>query len=108
MSGWARSSLRTKIFVAFSALIVTVLLATLGLTQFIVSREAQRTLSRELLTTGQVFHRLMAERAARLQNSSVLLASDFALKRVMATHMDPAKYDAETFSSVAENYQSRI
>ncbi len=49
MSWWARSSLRTKIFVAFSALIVAVLLATLSLTQFIVSREAQRTLSRELL-----------------------------------------------------------
>jgi adenylate cyclase len=108
MSWWARSSLRRKIFVAFSALILAVLLATLGLTQFIVSREAQRTLSRELLTTGLVVHRLMAERAERLQNSSVLLASDFALKKVMATRMDPAKYDAETFSSVAENYQSRV
>ena len=31
MSWWARSSLRTKIFVAFSALIVAVLLATLSL-----------------------------------------------------------------------------
>ena len=59
MSWWARSSLRTKIFVAFSALIVAVLLATLSLTQFIVSREAQRTLSRELLTTGQVFRGLL-------------------------------------------------
>jgi adenylate cyclase len=108
MSWWARSSLRTKIFVAFSALILTVLLATLGLTQFIVSREAQRTLSRELLTTGQVFHRLMAERAARLQNSSVLLASDFALKRVIATHLDPTNYDSKTLSSAAESYQSRI
>ena len=65
MSWWARSSLRTKIFVAFSALILTLLLATLGLTQLIVSREAQRTLSRELLTTGQVFHGLLTERAAR-------------------------------------------
>ena len=108
MSWWARSSLRTKIFVAFSALIVTLLLATLGLTQFIVSREARRTLSRELLTTGQVFHRLMDERAARLQNSSVLLASDFALKKVIATHLDAAQFDAGTLSSAAESYQSRI
>src|SRR5262249_32258138 len=81
MSGWARSSLRTKIFVAFSALILAVLLATLSLTQLIVSREARRTLSHELLTTGQVFNGLLSERATRLQNSSVLLASDFALKR---------------------------
>ena len=108
MSWWARSGLRTKIFVAFSALIVTVLLATLSLTQFIVSREAQRTLSRELLTTGQVIRQLMAERATRLQNNSVLLASDFALKRVIATHLDPTKYDAGTLSSAAESYQSRI
>ncbi len=84
MSWWARSSLRTKIFVAFSALIVAVLLATLSLTQFIVSREAQRTLSRELLTTGQVFRGLLDERAARLRSSSVQLASDFALKQVIA------------------------
>ena len=108
MSWWARSSLRTKIFVAFSVLIVAVLLATLSLTQFMVSREARRTLSRELLTTGQVFKGLMDERAARLSNSSVLLASDFALKRVIATHLDPARYDAATLSSAAGNYQTRI
>jgi class 3 adenylate cyclase len=108
MSWWARSSLRTKIFVAFSALIVAVLLATLGLTQFIVSREAQRTLSRELLTTGQVFNGLLNERAARLRSNSLLLASDFALKQVIATHLDPSKFDAGTLSSAAENYQTRI
>jgi class 3 adenylate cyclase len=108
MSWWARSSLRTKIFVAFSSLIVAVLLATLGLTQFIVSREAQRTLSRELLTTGQVFHGLLTERAMRLRSASVLLASDFALKQVVATHLDPSKYDRGTLSSAAENYQTRL
>jgi adenylate cyclase len=108
MSWWARSSLRTKIFVAFSTLIVAVLLATLSLTQFIVSREAQRTLSRELLTTGQVFNGLLDERAARLRSNSVLLAADFALKQVIATHLDPAKFDAGTLTSAAENYQTRI
>jgi adenylate cyclase len=108
MSRWARSSLRTKIFVAFSALIIAALLATLGFTQYVVSREAKRTLSRELLTTGQVFEGLMQERAARLRNSSILLASDFALKRVIATHFDPASYDAETLTSAALSYQERI
>jgi adenylate cyclase len=108
MSRWARSSLRTKIFVAFSALIIAALLATLGFTQYVVSREAKRTLSRELLTTGQVFEGLMQERAARLRNSSILLASDFALKRVIATHFDPASYDAETLASAALSYQERI
>ena len=108
MSWWARSSLRTKIFVAFSALIVAVLAATLTYTQLVVSSEARRTLSRELLTTGQVFDRLMNERATRLQNSSVLLASDFALKRVIATHLDRATYDADTLASAALSYQTRI
>src|SRR5262249_38545584 len=108
MSWWARRSLRTKIFLAFSSLILAVLLATLGFTQLVVSREAQSTLNRELLTTGQVFEDLMRERALRLKSSSVLLASDFALKRVMATHFDRENYDAGTLASAALNYQERI
>ena len=108
MSWWARRNLRTKIFLAFSSLILAVLLATLGFTQLVVSREAKQTLNRELLTTGQVFADLMRERAARLQSNSVLLASDFALKRVMATHFDRATYDADTLASAALSYQQRI
>ena len=105
---WARSRLRTKIFLAFSALVLAVLLATLGFTQFVVSRDAERTLSRELLTTGQVFDGLVAERAARLESNSILLASDFALKRVIATHFDTANYDPATLASAALSYQRRI
>lgn len=108
MTWWTRSRLRTKIFLAFSALVLAVLLATLGLTQLVVSREAERTLSRELLTTGQVFDGLMTERAARLETNSILLASDFALKRVIATHFDPETYDPATLASAALSYQSRI
>jgi adenylate cyclase len=105
---WVRSRLRTKIFVAFSALIVAVLLATLGFTQFVVSREAQGTLNRELLTTGELFDGLLVERAARLRTNSILLASDFALKRIIATHFVPADYDSATLASAALSYQSRI
>ncbi len=105
---WARSRLRTKIFLAFSALVLAVLLATLGFTQVVVSRDAERTLSRELLTTGQVFDGLVAERAARLKSNSILLASDFALKRILATHFDPANYDPATLASAALSYQRRI
>ncbi len=108
MRWWGRSRLRTKIFVAFSALLLLVLIATLALTQWVVSRETQRTLNAELLTTGQVFDGLMTERAARLETNSILLASDFALKRVIATHFDPATYDRATLASAALSYQSRI
>jgi adenylate cyclase len=108
VSGWNNSSLRTRIFAAFSMLILAVLLATLGLTQLVVSRSVEQTLGRELQTTGQVFESLMKERAARLQASSTLLASDFALKRVIATHFDPVNYDPATLASAGLSYRERI
>lgn len=102
MRWWARSRLRTKIFLAFSALILVLLLLTLGFVQLVVSQQAQNTLTRELLTTGQVFQGLVAERAARLLTNTTLLAGDFALKRVLAT------YDGPTLTSAALSYQQRI
>jgi class 3 adenylate cyclase len=108
MTWWARSRLRTRIFLAFSALVVAVLLATLGFTQYVVSRDATRTLNRELMTTGEVFDGLLAERTARLETNSILLASDFALKSVIATHFDPATYDPATLASAALSYRKRI
>ncbi|HET9390320.1 MAG TPA: hypothetical protein VFO44_11795, partial [Steroidobacteraceae bacterium] len=107
MTGWDAFSLRTRIFLAFSALILTVLLATLGLTQLVVGREVERTLSQDLRTTGQVFDTLLGERALRLQTNATLLASDFALKRVFATHFDPASYDPETLASAGLSYRQR-
>jgi adenylate cyclase len=108
MRAWPGLSLRTRIFLAFSALIVAVLLATLGLTQLVVGRESVSTLTRDLRTTGQVFETLFVERAARLQASSTLLASDFALKRVFATHFNPESYDADTLASAGLSYRQRI
>jgi len=101
---WARARLRTKIFIAFSSLIIAVLLATLGFTQIVVSREAERTLDRELLTTGEVFAALLKERGARLQTNSILLASDFALKSAVATHFDPSTYEPATLASAAQSW----
>lgn len=108
MKWWSGRSLRTTIFVAFSTLILAVLLATLGLTQLVVGREAVRALTRDLRTTGQVFASLLEERATRLQTNSTLLAGDFALKRVFATHFDPASYDAETLASAGLSYRQRL
>jgi adenylate cyclase len=105
---WSRSRLRTRIFLAFSALILALLLATLGFTQVVVSAHAQRTLNRELLTSGEFFDGLLHERAARLKTNSVLLASDFALKSILASHFDPDSYDPATLASAAQSYQGRI
>ena len=70
---WTHSRLRTKIFCAFSALILTVLLLTLWFTQLVISRQAQATLQQELTTTGQVFKGLLDERVTRLQTNASLL-----------------------------------
>ena len=108
MKSWARSSLRTKIFLAVGALILAVLIAALGLTQFVLSRDARRTVDQNLVNTGQVLDQLMSDRAVRLKTSATLLASDFALKRVIATSYDPANYEPGTLGSAAFNYQQRI
>ena len=108
MKWWVRARLRTKIFIAFSSLIIAVLLATLGFTQIVVSREVERNLDRDLMTTGEVFEVLFNERGARLQTNSILLASDFALKSAVATHFDLSTYEPETLASAAQSWQERI
>ena len=108
MRWWANSPLSTKIFLASAVLVIPALLATLALTQWIVGRDARRGLNEELLTTGEVFDGLIAERAARLETNSILLASDFALKRVIAMHFDPAEFDAATLASAAQSYRQRV
>ena len=101
MTWWARSRLRTKIFFAFSALILSLLVLTLWLTQLMVSRQVQSILTRELQVTDQVFRRVMKGRAEHLLEKAELLASDFALKKAFATR------DALTLLSVAQNYRDR-
>ena len=104
MQWWARSRLRTKIFLAFSTLILVLFLLTLGLTQLMVGRLVQNALTDELVVTGEVFRGLIAERAARLLIDTRLLAGDFALKQAIVE----SEYDPQTLASVARNYQQRI
>jgi adenylate cyclase len=66
-----------------------------------VSRQAERSLTSELMVTGQVFQQILAEREDRLTSNSVLLTGDFALKRALAT------YDPATLATVAVNYRER-
>ena len=102
MKWWVCSRLRTKIFLAFSALILTLLFVTLWLTQLMVSQQVRNSLEGELLTTGQVFQGLVIERAERLLTNTGLLGSDFAFRQAVAT------YDPPTVASVAANHQRRI
>lgn len=99
---WARRRLRTKIFLPFSLLIVTILLATLWVIGTAVGAWVERSLKGQFEITGGVFRSLMDERAERLRGEATLLAGDFALKLAIAT------YDPDTLSSVAFNYRERI
>jgi len=99
---WIRSRLRTKIFCAFSALILAVLLITLWFSQLVISRQAQATLQQELATTGQVFKGLLDERVKRLQTNATLLVRDYALQKVIAS------YDPPTIASALLSYQQRL
>jgi len=101
MRWWARRRLRARIFLPFSALILGTLLATLVLINSVVSQQVEQSLKRQLVVTGQVFKRMVAERAERFLADTSLLAADFALKRALAT------YDPETLATVAENYRQR-
>lgn len=99
---WARRRLRTKIFLPFSLLILAILLATLWVVGAAVGAWVEGSLKRQFTATGNVFHALMAERAERLIGETSQLATDFALKRAIAT------YDPDTLSSVAVNHGARI
>src|SRR5262245_38663754 len=104
MRWWTRSPLRAKIFVVFSSLILALLLLTLWFTQLVVQAQVQETLRRELFTTSQVFQELLQERKTRLLTNSVLLASDYALKKVIRLASD----EPSSLVPVAVNYQQRI
>jgi adenylate cyclase len=99
---WARRRLRSKIFLPFSVLMLTILLATLWVIGAAVDAWVERSLKGQFEVTGNAFRGLMAERDERLRAETMLLAGDFALKRAIAT------YDPDTLSSVALNYRERI
>jgi adenylate cyclase len=101
MRWWARRRLRTKIFLPFSILILTILLATLWVIGTAVGAWVESSLKRQFEVTGNVFRGLIAERQERLLGETRLLAGDFALKRAIAT------YDPDTLESVATNYRER-
>ena len=95
---WTRSRLRTKIFCAFSALILTVLLITLWFSQLVISRQAQATLQQAVrmavrngvtLTTAQVTTNLTDTVKANVQAHSVgLLKGTTGLSYIKVHYFD--------------------
>lgn len=102
MRWWARLGLRGKLFLAVATVLIGLLLTTLVAVQLQIEDQTRATLRAELQVTGTVFERLLRERSDVLVAGARLLASDFALKRAIAT------YDPATLDSVAQNHQQRI
>ncbi|MEW6268834.1 MAG: ATP-binding protein [Thermodesulfobacteriota bacterium] len=102
MRWWARLGLRGKLFLAVAAVLIGLLATTLAAVQLQIEEQTRATLREGLRVTGSVFHRQMRERTEVLVAGAELLASDFALKRAIATR------DPGTLESVAVNHQRRI
>ncbi|HEY8515465.1 MAG TPA: ATP-binding protein [Candidatus Binatia bacterium] len=102
MRWWARLGLRGKLFLAVAAVLIGLLLTTLAAVQLQIEEQTRATLRQGLRVTGSVFQRQMRERGEVLLAGAELLASDFALKRAIATR------DPGTLASVAVNHQQRI
>src|SRR5579863_410816 len=94
--------LRTKLAVLYAGLFAVSLALISLLVLAAVSDEAQKSVQRELQTSGLVFERVWAQRAAQFETDGVLLSRDFGFRSAVATHDDP------TIRSALANLQDRL
>ena len=94
--------LRTKLAVLYGGLFAASLLLISLFVLAAVADDAQRSVRRELETSGLVFERVWAQRAAQFENDGVLLSRDFGFQSAVATHDDP------TIRSALANLQARL
>src|SRR5579871_1600353 len=94
--------LRTKLAVLYATLFAASLLLISLLVLAAVSDEAQKSVRRELQTSGLVFERVWAQRAAQFETDGVLLSRDFGFRSAVATRDDP------TIRSALANLRDRL
>jgi hypothetical protein len=94
--------LRTKLAVLYAGLFAASLLLISLLVLAAVSDEAQQGVRRELQTSGLVFERVWAQRAAQFETDAVLLSRDFGFRSAVATRDDP------TIRSALANLRDRL
>jgi len=94
--------LRTKLAILYAGLFAVSLLLISLFVLAAVADDAQRGVRRELETSGLVFERVWAQRAAQFENDGVLLSRDFGFQSAVATHDDP------TIRSALANLQARL
>ncbi|HJU23991.1 MAG TPA: EAL domain-containing protein [Casimicrobiaceae bacterium] len=94
--------LRTRIIIFFVVLLVIVQGVAFVLVNAANSRNAQGIIDEELATGERIFARSIEHNRARLTQSAMVLASDFAFREAIATS------DAQTIESVLRNHGARI
>ncbi|MEO6155970.1 MAG: EAL domain-containing protein [Thermomonas sp.] len=93
---------RSRILLAFIALLAGALLTTLGIVSIAADRSVQSQLSDRLELSERVWSELLQANADRLVESVSLLAKDFAFREAVATGDDP------TAQTVLLNHGLRI
>jgi signal transduction histidine kinase len=96
------SSLRSRIFLASALLAVLCIGVAISLVNVTVTREAERTLEREIIATGEQVDQLRAERTQTFTMMARLIADLPKLKAAMETN------DPPTVQDIAGGYQSQM
>jgi signal transduction histidine kinase len=96
------SSLRSRIFLASALLAVLCIGVAISLVNVTVTKEAERTLEREIIATGAQVDQLRAERTQTFTLMARLIADLPKLKAAMETNHPP------TVANIAGGYQSQI
>jgi len=101
-SAWRLSGLERRIVWPFLVLLLLVQGISLMLVNGAIGQSATRAIDNELQTGQRVFTRLLEQRAERLFEAAVLLASDFGFRSAVHSR------DVDTLSDALENNGRRI
>ncbi|MGH9140050.1 MAG: histidine kinase dimerization/phospho-acceptor domain-containing protein, partial [Vicinamibacterales bacterium] len=96
------SSLRSRIFLASSLLAVLCIAVAISLVNVTVTKEAERTLEREIIATAAQVDQLRAERTQTFTLMARLIADLPTLKAAMGTN------DPPTVQGIAGGYQGQL
>jgi EAL domain-containing protein (putative c-di-GMP-specific phosphodiesterase class I)/HAMP domain-containing protein len=94
--------LQTRLTVLYAALFGVVLLMLSGVVYGVASEQAKGIAAKVLASSGEVFDRVWALRADRLQGGAALLARDFGFREALASH------DRPTIVSAVDNLRGRL
>lgn len=94
--------LQTRLTVLYAAMFGVVLLALSCAVYLAATQQAKSIASQALSASGEVFDRVWALRAERLQSGATLLARDFGFREALASQ------DAPTIASAVDNLRARL